>query len=1603
MAYESIFSDLQTSDPNSAIPSWMIAADNHNIGNTQGGSWFDPDTWKDKFQNAGKLIATGMLSGANSFYNTAVTVGNWAGGNFESNDTAKWISGLDDDLGTYYKNNTGAADLVGFIATSLIPGIGGIKVLNAGQKALALGVSKGLIGSNIARATGLMVPEADFYIANAIQDIKNAGATFSTINANTVRALGSGVWQNTLEAAAFETAVQATMFKSPILESQDAGDVVKNIIVGGLVGGAIGGAFSAAGTYGKIRKGVSAFDMELKESSSRGLVQEMNDPATRIILMADDAEGFVVPRAGDPDYAVKFKAAEDRTRRNNNEIRSNVHQLVIGEDAVLGNLAADSLKDLPASQLTENLLGAKQITRIGTETRIEGVIAKATKANELPDPTLQVSFVKLTGEGAGTVTNSEPIISNIADRVKSADDVLAFVRKEKFKPGSNWSVLGQAGTDAHTTVEARQIWASNLLKEIEPGTLINQYDFPVLERLYTDYSQALGSTIKLVDDAGGVLKNGFTSQQELYSHLIEAKNVAADTLLSTHKLAMSESGTEAIAKMLNIRVGRLEYTGAKAEADDYFAWQTANRQYMETLAAKKLEVPAIESGDTKLMPSYAKISKQMPASLADLDGNVLDGITFIKTQQKLAAQAVDNVAAKYMGEIFPMVPSYTESQLAGSNRYGAGAGFAKFANGSYGSAESTSQLLGSQTKQLKTNFRQQTSDTLAGPISALGKNQEAAIEYETARQKVQRTPWQWRTYVDDSTGENFLITQDAYKKFISRGDLNEAPMLDFDALGVAAPEQLIQLHTQEAAAQVFADLNRSGYRTQGFRELRAAQGHVDAKDPEVWRPYKTDAKDFPYVAFVKDPSVTETGHTSMIFANSEEKLSQLLDKVPPQFQKFTKAEGDDFFKARDEYEWSRTLHENYVDSSLKSKGIYSDFFTRTDPKQITDSILRDHLRQDDVFAMELMRAKNQPAFDWFQDQGSAYTKYEAAKIGSSAAEIERSGKNPYIDQIKTALDISKVSEYPLWQSFNKGLDTAVSKVMGKVQEQFQAARSTEDLQAINETLARYGMNTGFRDAATDLLVNHSAPKGALTSFIRGANAIMSKLTLGLDPMNALNNFVGANVLRGTETKFLYDAIRSGNTELAGKLADLSKISLPGTGDQILAPAKVIASAIRNLVKDDGTLVARYQALGVDKSITDQFKSIVDDFTLRGTESASDLTKRLQGAFEKAKALSEFGEKATGNKLAEHANRFISADVARQYTDLGVDAGLLTRQEQNAYINTFVNRVEGNTLASQRPIIFQGPIGQAIGLFQTYQFNLMQQMFRYVSEGAAKDTAMLLGLQGTFYGLNGLPAFQFINQHIVGTLSGNSKHVDAYDATYGIAGKTAGEFLLYGLPANMLQANIYSRGDINPRSLTVVPTTLKDIPVVSTMGSLFSSVKDTVGRINNGANVWESMLQGLEHNGVSRPLAGIAATLQATTAAGRPFTTNATGSILMSNDLMSWATLTRMGGAKPLDEAVINDTVFRIHTYAQYDHDKQKALGEAIKTSSIGNTAPNQDQIVQFAKEYVANGGKQVNFNKFMLSEMKNANTAQASQIVHQLQNPFAQKLQVLMGGASSDY
>jgi predicted helicase len=119
----------------------------------------------------------------------------------------------------------------------------------------------------------------------------------------------------------------------------------------------------------------------------------------------------------------------------------------------------------------------------------------------------------------------------------------------------------------------------------------------------------------------------------------------------------------------------------------------------------------------------------------------------------------------------------------------------------------------------------------------------------------------------------------------------------------------------------------------------------------------------------------------------------------------------------------------------------------------------------------------------------------------------------------------------------------------------------------------------------------------------------------------------------------------------------------------------------------------------------------------------------------------------------------------------------------------------------------------------------------------------------------------------------------------------------------------------------------------------------------------------------------------------------------ANDLFSWATAVRLSGGKPFDESIANDATFNITAYQAADKARMDALDRAVKSTVIGNASPSSDQVSEFAQRYAAIGGKQINFNKYMINQIKNANTVQANKIMENLRNPYSQRMQQIMGGA----
>jgi len=687
------------------LPNYVYVADNHNIANG-GVSWLNPDSWAQKLGNAGRFIQASVLSGTNSFYNTAAQVGEWVGVDSKQRDTGTWISSFDSDLGRYYRENQSAIDTTGFILGAIVPGLGGVKVLHAGQAAIRSAQATGQIGGQLSRATGLLIPNSAKYLDEAAAQINSSTTAVKFINANTLRAMRAGLWQNTLEAAAFKVAVIGTMFKSPVLEDADVGDIVWNISLGAGLGGAIGGIFGAAKLRGVLKDRVNEVGLLQREFLDRPAFTASTPASERIAFLAFDAQtapagrtlftfdGKEVPGS----LGTTGKIIEDRLRKDFNEIRTNVNELAAGDNLlgnILANISQPVVKDGKmlgdfATAYLQNFDGAVAVTRLGKISapeikwkKLEKDFKEATAAGKTPKDLParpQIKFVQLFGESAGTVVDDIPRVVSLGDLHAGPKAVLAATKQykfsNKFDGTADWSALKLSGPRAWLQAEARHIWANHILKEIPNNATINKYDIPVLERAYFDMAKDPNlQSIRVYTGEGPSLSTEIiTSRQDLYRILKEAKEEVAIHYADGKAFGKADTA-EAVAKVTNVRKSYLEGFAGENEAEDLFAAQFFARQWKDDLSARGLlSDKAAEQIDPIFLPKYAKVVYEPNGAYEAVDGNVLDAIALLKAKQKLYQENNDRTFAKVIGQKSALFPKLDERTMLNTDKTGAGAG-----------------------------------------------------------------------------------------------------------------------------------------------------------------------------------------------------------------------------------------------------------------------------------------------------------------------------------------------------------------------------------------------------------------------------------------------------------------------------------------------------------------------------------------------------------------------------------------------------------------------------------------------------------------------------------------------------------------------------------------------------------------------------------------------------------------------------------------------------------------------------------------------------------------------------------------------------------------
>lgn len=1002
---------------------------------------------------------------------------------------------------------------------------------------------------------------------------------------------------------------------------------------------------------------------------------------------------------------------------------------------------------------------------------------------------------------------------------------------------------------------------------------------------------------------------------------------------------------------------------------------------------------------SKMVPEDAYRMNMGPSHLATMELSTRYQMVVRRSVQDNAVNAVLGEDAdliidleKFSSGKDPLSRTATE-QGAGATTFGA-------ANADYGNkAALGAQELGKNVSLLKQRRRDAAIETLSPHVNAIRESPEAAAELGILTTALRKSPLR---YVVDPEGEQRIISTEAISA-AKRANMTVDEILD--TLTGDMPH-VFDVNSEAVFEFVKAHTAINHQRRSKMTTLYNARGMNMAKhgdEPIVYVPPINTVR-YPYHAFVKPKTkVGLASDTGMITARSEQQLRELADSLREDFDVFFKADTDNYFKAKGEYDYSLTLNEGTVNSELVRRGKLADMLPETRAENVLEDYLQFHAKGEEKLVRTAAEVRNSQFFAELGFLSRTFRKESESVTRGLGSRFRSKVADPFGDYIKTALDISKQQEFPLLDSLNEFVDK-VGKQAGEAFERgFRDAKagliSWEDA---NFLMEQYGMRGVYHNMDQYLTANERYPRNLIREGLQKANLLLAGVTLRLDFANSLLNIISTPIMLGTELSSIKQRLKTGDPML-GKLNELMSVKVPGR--DVRAPSMMprLSDAINNFFgprKEE--LIGRYRKIGAIKEISQLYHEVLDDLSFR-PHNAKAWINRLEAGIEK-------GSKFTGNNFSEELTRFISADTMRQLTDPLVEAGRMSIKEQDAYIATFVNRVQGNYVTSQRPIVFQGTTGAAISLFQTYTFNVLQQLHRHMEAGDKKTLLMFAGLQGSIFGLNGLPFFDAVNTHLIGSLvAGNPEHKDLYN-TLPSFNKELGDWMLYGTASAFplfggSSPALYTRGDMNPRHITMIPVNPLDVPAVSASIRLIDAITGMGKNIMQGADVSDALLKGLEHQGLNRPLAGFAQLL-----AGR--TTTSQGALISAANDMETTSLmatvadrftnfggvARLMGARPMDESIALTTLYRQKQYQAMDRARMERLGEVVKTKLYDNEVPTDEELEDFMLRYTRSGGRIENFSQAMQRWSRDANVSTVNQLASKLSSPYAQTLQTIMGG-----
>lgn len=533
-----------------------------------------------------------------------------------------------------------------------------------------------------------------------------------------------------------------------------------------------------------------------------------------------------------------------------------------------------------------------------------------------------------------------------------------------------------------------------------------------------------------------------------------------------------------------------------------------------------------------------------------------------------------------------------------------------------------------------------------------------------------------------------------------------------------------------------------------------------------------------------------------------------------------------------------------------------------------------------------------------------------------------------------------------------------------------------------------GVESPIGSAVESYLAKETTLTGKdINEAVAGLQYIASTLLLRLDGIDPIMNVFGMTVKMSSEMKYIQQII--GDDAVKGSRVEDVYSKWFGAGNfktgegidvSLLSPYKAVATGMKDMFTGkelvtmaDGTtrnvspglrFLEELEDLGIYKGDIKIMMELADDLVVpQGLSEAANKARFLgktRDAVGKATQWLTTPHKASINLTQYTALKFASdvADAA------GVD--IATKRMLMSGMNHRVNAISSHV---SKPRLFQGLVGNAVSLYQSYFSHTIGNVIRHATQVGSGPVLRNIAMNASFFGAQSTPAFDQINKQIAGQQDRNN--ADLYSTAYELLPEPLADALMFGVGSAVLRADLASRGDLTPRYKMVIPTTVGDLPVV---GAIVNTVGAVIENTKLTASGQQGFSQGISNtiidSKLNRPMAGLMRVLEGKTTDGR------NNLVSTHDDLISWGNAVRLAGAKPMDEARVNQAFWNLQSYRIRDQERKTNLGNVMKQEFRSNPAvmDNPDWINSKYQSYINAGGNHRNFARFYREKVLGANT-----------------------------